>query len=240
MPTKYKESCFLSLLLAAHCSRGTSSTPMADADHLSLGSVAKRCNVSRTTIYRWIISGQLKAYSLPSGHFRVISSDLEEFCRSFGITQSNPSDGDPSPRRRAVPNKLNVLIADDHPDALALFRRVVERFLPDAAIHEAVNGVDTCIAVGTIQPQVLLLDIMMPGMDGFAVLQELLHRSELAHSRVVVVSAYEPFVRIEELARLNPQIVATLRKPTRVEELGRILVELTTVAQPNSSPAGVR
>ncbi|MEK7413193.1 MAG: response regulator [Planctomycetota bacterium] len=213
---------------------------MVDVEHLSLGSVAKRCNVSRTTIYRWIISGQLKAYSLPSGHFRVISSDLEAFCQSFGITQSNLPDNETSPRRRAVANKLNVLIADDHPDALTLFRNVVERYLPDAAIHEAVNGVDTCIAVGTIQPQVLILDIMMPGMDGFAVLQELLHRPELAHSRVVVVSAYEPFIRIEELARMNPQIVATLRKPTRVEALGRILVELSATAPPSSAPAEMR
>jgi len=43
----------------------------------------------------------------------------------------------------------------------------------------------------------------MPGMDGFAVLQELLHRPELSASQVVVVSAYEPFSRIEELARLR-------------------------------------
>jgi excisionase family DNA binding protein len=196
---------------------------MGESEHLSLGTVAKRCNVSRTTVYRWIISGQLKAYSLPSGHFRVIPVDLDAFCTSFGIQQS---DADSSGGRRAVPGKLNVLVADDHPDALLLFKRVVERFLPEAAIHEAVNGVDTCIAVGTIRPQVLVLDIMMPGMDGFAVLQELLHRPELAASRVIVVSAYEPFSRIEEMARLNPQIVACLRKPARVEDLGRALTDL--------------
>ncbi len=206
---------------------------MGEADHLSLGSVAKRCNVSRTTVYRWIISGQLKAYSLPSGHFRVIPADLDEFCTSFGITQ-NLADGIGA--RRAVPNKINVLIADDHPDALLLFKRVVERYLPDAAIHEAVNGVDTCIAVGTLRPQVLVLDIMMPGMDGFAVLQELLHRPELSQSRVIVVSAYEPFARIEELGRLNPQIVACMRKPIRVEELGKVLISLAEQAPSGSSP----
>ncbi len=206
---------------------------MGEADHLSLGSVAKRCNVSRTTVYRWIISGQLKAYSLPSGHFRVIPTDLDEFCASFGITQ-NLADG--SGGRRAVPNKTNILIADDHPDALLLFKRVVERYQPDAAIHEAINGVDTCIAVGTLRPQVLILDIMMPGMDGFAVLQELLHRPELALSRVIVVSAYEPFARIEELGRLNPQIAACLRKPIRVEELGKILVSLATQAPSSGTP----
>jgi YesN/AraC family two-component response regulator len=112
-----------------------------------------------------------------------------------------------------------------------LLRKITERFLPEAVVHEAVNGVDTCIAVGTLQPHILLLDIMMPGMDGFAVLHDLLLRPELADSRVVIVSAYEPFDRVEELARLNPQIVGCIRKPVSIESLGRSLQEIArTVA----------
>jgi excisionase family DNA binding protein len=195
---------------------------MTQDEHLSLGKVAKRCNVSRTTVYRWIIGGHLKAYSLPSGHFRVKPADLQEFCRSFGM----PDVLQGGVRRKAVGNKLNILIADDHPDVVLLLRKVTERYLPDAAIHEAVNGVDTCIAVGTLQPHIMLLDIMMPGMDGFAVLQELLRRPELSESRVVIVSAYEPFDRVEELARLNPQIVSCIRKPVSVDALGRSLQDI--------------
>jgi excisionase family DNA binding protein len=196
---------------------------MSKDEHLSLGKVAKRCNVSRTTVYRWIVHGHLKAYALPSGHFRVKPEDLEEFCQSFGI----PDVGKKQVRvSTATHGKLQVLIADDHPDVVLLLRKVVERYLPTAAIHEAVNGVDTCIAVGTLKPHILLLDIMMPGMDGFAVLQELLRRPELAGSQVVVVSAYEPFDRVEEMGRLNPQIAACIRKPVSVDTLGRCLQDL--------------
>ena len=207
---------------------------MSTDEHLSLGKVAKRCSVSRTTVYRWIIGGHMKAYALPSGHFRVKPIDLEEFCRSFGIPEATQL----TTRRRAIASKLNVLIADDHPDVVLLLRKVTERFLPDAAIHEAVNGVDTCIAVGTLRPQILLLDIMMPGMDGFAVLQELLRRPELSGSQVAVISAYEPFDRIEELARLNPQIVACLRKPVSVEHLGRTLQDMARTVSAPGIPAG--
>jgi excisionase family DNA binding protein len=196
---------------------------MSREDHLSLGKVAKRCNVSRTTVYRWIVNGHLKAYSLPSGHFRVTPEDLEAFRKSFGI----PDVDRITAQREQTKDKLHVLIADDHPDMVLLLRKVVERYLPGAVIHEAVNGVDTCIIVGTVKPQLMLLDIMMPGMDGFAVLQELLRRPELAESRVIVVSAYEPFDRVEELGRLNPQVVACVRKPVSVESLGRTLLELS-------------
>lgn len=196
---------------------------MSREDHLSLGKVAKRCNVSRTTVYRWIVNGHLKAYSLPSGHFRVTPEDLDLFRKNFGI----PDVDHISAQRERLKDKLHVLIADDHPDMVLLLRKVVERYLPEAVIHEAVNGVDTCIVVGTIKPQLMLLDIMMPGMDGFAVLQELLRRPELADSRVIVVSAYEPFDRVEELSRLNPQVVSCVRKPVSVESLGRTLTDMT-------------
>jgi excisionase family DNA binding protein len=211
--------------------------PVSPDDHLSLGKVAKRCNVSRTTVYRWIIGGHLKAYSLPSGHFRVKPDDLAEFCRAFSM----PDVLTVGTKRKPVGDKLNVLIADDHPDVVLLLKKITERYLPEAAIHEAVNGVDTVIAVGTIHPQLMLLDIMMPGMDGFAVLQELLRRPELANSKVMVVSAYEPFDRVEELARLNPQIVACVRKPVSVEALGRSLQDIAKViaAQPARAVAAV-
>ncbi|NRA37161.1 MAG: response regulator [Planctomycetes bacterium] len=194
-------------------------------DHLSLGKIAKQCNVSRTTVYRWIVNGHLKAYSLPSGHYRVHPNDLKDFRKAFSI----PSDDDraaESSTDSSDDDSLRVLIADDHPDMVMVLRKVVERYLPDAKIFEAINGVDTCISVGTVRPHIMLLDIMMPGMDGFAVLQELLRRQELADSKVIVVSAYEPFDRVEEIGKLNPQVVSCVHKPISVENLGNQIQEI--------------
>lgn len=197
---------------------------MSGEDHLSLGKIAKQCNVSRTTVYRWIVNGHLKAYSLPSGHYRVRPEDLGEFRKTFSI----PSDDEQSAEVSSpeADDQLRVLIADDHPDMVMVLRKVVERFLPEAKVYEAINGVDTCISVGTVRPHLLLLDIMMPGMDGFAVLQELLRRQELAESKVIVVSAYEPFDRVEEIGKLNPQVVYSVRKPISVESLGAQIQEI--------------
>jgi len=78
----------------------------------------------------------------------------------------------------------------------------------------------------------MLLDIMMPGMDGFAVMTDLLVRPELREPKVVILSAYEPFDQIEELSRPRPQITACMRKPVwAIEDLGRILQEIATVVR---------
>ncbi len=192
---------------------------MGAEDHLSLGKIAKQCNVSRTTVYRWIVNGHLNAYSLPSGHYRVRPEDLAEFRQTFNIPHDQIPDADTN-APSVDEDQLRVLIADDHPDMVMVLRKVVERFLPGAKIHEAVNGVDTCISVGTVKPQLLLLDIMMPGMDGFAVLQELLRRDELAGSKIIIVSAYEPFDRVAALADTHDQVVHCVHKPISVESLG--------------------
>lgn len=199
---------------------------MGNEDHLSLGKIAKQCNVSRTTVYRWIVNGHLNAYSLPSGHYRVRPEDLADFRKTFNMPETRSSDADPA--RHAEEKDLHVLIADDHPDMVLVLRRVVERFLPEAHIHEALNGVDTCISVGTVKPQLLLLDIMMPGMDGFAVLEELLQRDELSNSKIIIVSAYEPFDRVEELKSTHEQVVECMHKPISVEQLGEHIQRITS------------
>ena len=117
-----------------------------------------------------------------------------------------------------------ILIVDDVPSNVRLLRA---RLLADYYETEvAADGFAALELARSWQPDIILLDIMMPGMDGFAVLQELLRRPELNGSQVVVVSAYEPFDRVEELARLNPQIAAAIRKPVSVDALGKSLQEL--------------
>lgn len=210
---------------------------MPDDGSLSLGRIAKLCNVSRTTAYRWIVAGHLKSYALPSGHFRVRSEDLTAFCKAFNIP--DPQQPEAAEARQGG-HALDVVIADDHPDMVLVLRKVVERFLPGATIHAATNGVDTCIAVGTVKPHLLLLDIMMPAMDGFSVLQELLRRPELQHGKVIVVSAYEPFERVEELGRLHPQVAATVRKPIGIEVFGRLLQQVAARATATTATDDVR
>jgi excisionase family DNA binding protein len=57
-------------------------------EYLTVGFVAKRCGVSNTTVLRWISTGQLSAFRLPGGHFRIGREDFADFLDKFNM----PSD----------------------------------------------------------------------------------------------------------------------------------------------------
>ena len=84
----------------------------------------------------------------------------------------------------------DVLIVDDHEDARTLIRRIL-RSHGDFHIREAASGREALAAAAEQRPDLVVLDLMMPEMDGFAVLEALRQRRETAHVPVVVVTAKE-------------------------------------------------
>jgi excisionase family DNA binding protein len=62
-------------------------------EYISVGFIAKHCGVSNTTVLRWINSGQLPAFKLPGGHFRVERSDFSSFLSKYNMPARNPHFG---------------------------------------------------------------------------------------------------------------------------------------------------
>lgn len=54
-------------------------------EYISVGFIAKRCSVSNTTVLRWISTGQLPAFRLPGGHYRIGSQDLSAFLTKYSM-----------------------------------------------------------------------------------------------------------------------------------------------------------
>lgn len=54
-------------------------------EYISVGFAAKRCGVSNTTVLRWITTGQLLAFRLPAGHYRICRGDFVEFLTKYSI-----------------------------------------------------------------------------------------------------------------------------------------------------------
>ena len=58
-------------------------------EYITVGFIARRCGVSNTTVLRWIEKGQLPAFRLPAGHYRIEREDFAEFLTNYGIPVPN-------------------------------------------------------------------------------------------------------------------------------------------------------
>jgi YesN/AraC family two-component response regulator len=103
-----------------------------------------------------------------------------------------------------------VLIVDDEPAIRSMHHRVVRGELPAARISEASNGTAALEMIATEQPDLVLLDLMMPEMDGFEVLEKL-KEVESARDTAVIVLTGKPLLD-EDIVRLNQGVVKVLQK----------------------------
>jgi DNA-binding NarL/FixJ family response regulator len=82
-----------------------------------------------------------------------------------------------------------VVLADDHPIVRASIRRLLEKAGDIEVVGEAGNGIETIRLVEELSPDVLLLDVEMPGMKGFEVARRL--RAAGTTVRILALSAYD-------------------------------------------------
>ena len=84
-------------------------------------------------------------------------------------------------------SKYNVLAVDDIPLNLLLVQKMLSRF--NFKIRTAANGQQALDAVAEQKPDLILLDLMMPGIDGFEVIRRLRANPETADIQIIILSA---------------------------------------------------
>jgi excisionase family DNA binding protein len=159
---------------------------------------AKLCHVSPLSIINWVNAGRLPAFRTPGGHRRIRREDLLRFMRDNGIPLP-PELRDGSGRRR-------VLVVDDE----ANIRDVIAEHLSSRAnayeVLTAADGFEAGRLVVTFRPDVVLLDLRMPGLDGFQVCRTIKADPGTASTCVIAMTGYhtpETEARILECGALR-------------------------------------
>jgi excisionase family DNA binding protein len=170
------------------------------------GEAAKICKVSQQTIIRCFDSGQLKGFRVPGSKFRRIPRDiLYKFMKDNGI----PTDALESGRRKA-------LVVDDDVELVELIRDVLEadgRF----EVRVANNGFDAGMMVREYRPDILVLDIMLPDINGKEVCQRVRSDNTLDEVKIICISGLVEQDKIQDL--LSSGANDFLQKPFEVEQL---------------------
>ena len=179
---------------------------MANKTVFTTGEAAKICKVSQQTIIRCFDSGQLKGFRVPGSRFRRIPRDqLYAFMRDNGI----PTDALESGKRK-------VLIVDDDEELVELISDVLER---DGRfeIRVANNGFDAGMVVKEYRPDLVVLDIMLPDINGKEVCQRIRADSNLEEVRVICISGMVEEDKVGELMAAGANDF--MHKPFEVEKL---------------------
>ncbi len=170
------------------------------------GEAAKICKVSQQTIIRCFDNGQLKGFRVPGSRFRRIPREaLYKFMKDNGI----PTDALESGKRK-------VLLVDDDPDLV----EVINKALDDDGRFEvriAANGFDAGMMVKEYRPDLIILDVMLPDINGKEVCQRVRADNTLEDVRIICISGMIEEDKIQELKLSGADDF--LHKPFMVEEL---------------------
>jgi excisionase family DNA binding protein len=170
------------------------------------GEAAKICKVSQQTIIRCFDNGQLKGFRVPGSRFRRIPREaLYRFMKDNGI----PTDALESGKRK-------VLLVDDDVELVELMTKVLEedgRF----EVRVANNGFDAGMMVKDYQPDLIVLDVMLPDINGKEVCHRVRADQSLEDVRILCISGMIEDDKIQELKLSGADHF--LHKPFDIEEL---------------------
>lgn len=142
--------------------------------------IAKMCQVAQGTVIRWIKEGKLPASSTAGGHNRVRSKDLLQFLTDLRL---------PIPVELRKSEQKRILIVDDEINLRNLVRWVIEQNFSNILIEEAEEGFIAGWKAHDFLPDLVILDLMLPGMDGFRVCQFIRSFPQFQNVKIIAISA---------------------------------------------------
>jgi len=172
--------------------------------------IAGMCNVAPPTVGRWIDEGKLPFFTTGGGHRRVLAADLLAFMKAHNIPLP-PSLSTPEAKRPTI------LIVDDEPQSLEMLVDFVRELRPGSDIQTAQDGFDAGRKTAQLRPSLLILDLNLPGIDGFDVCRMIRRDPDLAGTRILAVTGYN--LEVSEAKALAAGADAFLGKPFDVAAL---------------------
>lgn len=181
-----------------------------DREFCSTSDAAQMLGVSLGTVQQMVETGLLDAWKTTGGHRRIRISSVESFLRKRQT-------GVPAPVAQPPQTILRVLIAEDDRLMQALYEKTVATWDMPIQVKIVPSGFEGLMEIGRSAPDLLVADLMMPDLDGFAMIRRLRADPQLAHMDIIVVTGLS-VEDIDEQGGL-PEDVLIYGKPIPFREL---------------------
>jgi len=214
-------------------------TPFSDAEYLTTYQVANLIGVTVRSVQLMVNRGELRGWRTPGGHRRIHKDSLDRWMAfrrgTGGIDRSAPTPV--ASLQTPVRTSKTVLLIEDS----VYFQNLVTSLLSDSFdglnLQMASDGVVGLAMAGQLQPDVLIVDILLPGIDGATLITSLRSHAFFARTQLIVLTSLT--AQQLEQYRFALKGVAVVHKPQMVAELppllGHMLGLTTAAASPSAS-----
>lgn len=170
------------------------------------GEAADICNISQQTIIRCFDAGRLEGFRIPGSRFRRIPREsLVKFMKTNSIPLDNLATG-----------KKKILIVDDDAEIVELLKDVLVR---DGRfdVKTASSGYDAGLLTQQFNPELILLDYMLPDVNGNIVCQTIKKNPQFTNTKVIIVSGVINRSEIDDLLKCGAEDF--IQKPFDISQL---------------------
>jgi excisionase family DNA binding protein len=173
---------------------------------LTTGQISAYCHVSYVTVLKWIKEGRLKAYTIPSGHYRVQKSDFHDFLLQYKMPVDEEFFGGHATR---------ILVVGDEAETFKFISAALGEGAGDYELALAANGFEAGLQLASFQPDLLILDLTMP--DNLEVCRNVKANPATRHTKILVLTESSQKDEVHEALASGAN--DHLTRPLNAEEL---------------------
>jgi len=186
--------------------------------YYTTGEIAKITGISQKTIKNYCTQGKIKSEKTPITNYRRISrQNLVRFLEENSIPL-DILDGKSGKK---------VLVTDDDKKIVKLVTEYLKNIDESFIIDTASNGYEACIKAGVLIPDIMILDLNMPKVDGFEVVRNIRTIEETKHARIIICTGYASEENRKTLEEFGVSLI--IEKPVKFEEFKKAVSMLTGV-----------
>lgn len=204
--------------------------PIMLPDHYTTLEVAKMLGMAVRSVQLMVDRNELEAWKTPGGHRRISRASVEQWISTRGHTGSEvagssiPAGASPAGTVKAPKTSIKaahgvqqILLIEDSIHFQNLVSLIVQQHFAGVVLHVANDGITGLAMYGQTQPDVLIVDILLPGIDGATLITALRSQPQFARSHLIVVTSLDAEQR--EPYAFALQGVKVIHKPRLVAEL---------------------
>jgi len=177
-------------------------------DNFTVSQASTYCRVPRETVINWIDTGRLRVLKNEGGHRLIAKEDLDRVLRDLGF---------PLPGELKRDRRKKILVVDDDKIIVETLVQALEEDQYGYDVYSAADGFEARLQIAHFKPDLLILDIRMPNIDGYEVCRKIKSTPAGKETKVIVLSAYLDGEAFEQMRTYGAD--ACFSKPLQLAQM---------------------